>query len=288
MDKKVCKECNIEKPVSEFSRNKGCKDGYLPLCKICRNKKLLESNKNYRDANKDKIAKSNKEWAIKNAEYLKEKRKIYYNQNKDDILLRVKIYRSDNRDKILACGKKFRDNNKELVSKRRKEHKIKHRDRVLEQKREYYAKNKETVKKWFTDNEDILREKRKAKYEENKPEIFEKIYQRKRTDPLYKLKFTLRIRIYGALKRKGWTKNSSNIKLLGASYETVKSYIENQFTEGMSWDNHGKWHIDHIIPLSKAETEEEIVSLFNYKNLQPLWALENFKKNDSLTWKKAI
>jgi len=54
--------------------------------------------------------------------------------------------------------------------------------------------------------------------------------------------------------------------------------LEHQFKEGMNWDNQGKWHIDHIIPLSSGNTEEEIIKLCHYTNLQPLWAIDNMKK----------
>lgn len=50
----------------------------------------------------------------------------------------------------------------------------------------------------------------------------------------------------------------------------------------MNWDNYGKWHIDHIIPLASAKTEEEMCNLFHYKNLQPLWASDNFRKSDKI------
>jgi hypothetical protein len=50
----------------------------------------------------------------------------------------------------------------------------------------------------------------------------------------------------------------------------------------MSWDNHGKWHIDHIIPLASAETEEDIYRLSHYTNLQPLWAEDNWRKNSKI------
>ena len=50
----------------------------------------------------------------------------------------------------------------------------------------------------------------------------------------------------------------------------------------MNWSNQGKWHIDHIIPLDSAKTQEEIIKLFNYKNLQPLWAKDNIKKSNKM------
>ena len=63
-------------------------------------------------------------------------------------------------------------------------------------------------------------------------------------------------------------------------YPEVKEYLESLFDEKMKWDNYGDWHIDHILPLASAESEGEMVALAYYKNLQPLWASENFSKND--------
>ena len=50
----------------------------------------------------------------------------------------------------------------------------------------------------------------------------------------------------------------------------------------MTWENHGEWHLDHIVPVSLGETEEEIVSLNHYTNLQPLWKDDNLIKSDNL------
>ena len=71
---------------------------------------------------------------------------------------------------------------------------------------------------------------------------------------------------------------------MGCSPKELKIYLEGQFTEGMSWDNHKRtgWHIDHIIPLSSAKTEEEVYRLCHYTNLQPLWCNENYKKGKKL------
>jgi len=75
-------------------------------------------------------------------------------------------------------------------------------------------------------------------------------------------------------------KTNKTFNIIGCTPEFLKEYIENQFTEGMTWENHGQfgWHIDHIIPLSSVKTEEELYPLFHYTNLQPLWWLDNIKK----------
>ncbi len=70
--------------------------------------------------------------------------------------------------------------------------------------------------------------------------------------------------------------------MLGCSFPEFKSWMQSQFLEGMTWDNYGKWHIDHIKPcalfdLSK-QSEQELC--FNYRNLQPLWAADNYRKSD--------
>lgn len=68
------------------------------------------------------------------------------------------------------------------------------------------------------------------------------------------------------------------MNLLGCSVEFLKQHLEKQFKNGMSWENHGKWHIDHIIPLASAKTQEKIEYLCHYTNLQPLWAKDNQSK----------
>ena len=62
-----------------------------------------------------------------------------------------------------------------------------------------------------------------------------------------------------------------------------KCKIENKFAFGMSWENYGKWHIDRIITVCMAKTEEDVLTLNHYKNLQPLWAIDNLKKGSLLT-----
>lgn len=102
---------------------------------------------------------------------------------------------------------------------------------------------------------------------------------KKLENDLFRISCNLRSTVAERIKRKGYNKKSKTYKILGCSFEYLMSYLENMFLEGMSWDNWGKWHIDHIVPLCSANTEEELITLCNYKNLQPLWSSDNFSKS---------
>jgi len=100
-----------------------------------------------------------------------------------------------------------------------------------------------------------------------------------RENTLFRLSSNYRNRTSSAFRLGGYQKGTKTEKMLGIDFNSLKQYLENQFTKGMSWDNYGKWHIDHIIPLSSANTEEELKLLCHYKNLQPLWSFDNISKN---------
>lgn len=122
-------------------------------------------------------------------------------------------------------------------------------------------------KEWYNKNK-LKRKEYKRKYRKNKLN----------NDPLFKLKRNLSKRTYAIFKNKEITKNNSTNMLLGTNINNIFNHIENKFTEDMSWDNYGKWHIDHITPLASATTEKELITLCHYSNLQPLWAKDNLQK----------
>ena len=97
------------------------------------------------------------------------------------------------------------------------------------------------------------------------------------------LKGKLRSRCGTAFKRLMINKPYKTEKILGADFYEVKFYLESKFTDGMNWDNMGKYglHIDHIKPLALAKNEKELIELCHYTNLQPLWAKDNLTKNSS-------
>jgi hypothetical protein len=190
---KICKECNLEKGIELFVKNRN-------LCKEC----MKDYKKSYHLKNKDNISSLKKE---------------YYKSNKDDILDKRKENYSNNKDK------------------------------KLEYQKEYASLNKEKISAY------------KMEYQRN----------RRKTDPVYKLKYVVGRMIRNSLKCKGLSKNKKSMDILGCSIEFFKSYIEERFVDDMSWDNYGtSWDIDHRIPLSTAVTEEQVLELNHYTNLQPL------------------
>ena len=91
-------------------------------------------------------------------------------------------------------------------------------------------------------------------------------------------------RIYQALKG---NKEKHSIEYLGCTIEEFKDHIEKQFIEGMTWDNHGEWHIDHIIPVKyETPTLEEVIQRLHWTNTQPLWAVDNMAKGNRFIGKK--
>ncbi len=156
-------------------------------------------------------------------------------------------------------------------------------------------KNKEKYKKWYNENRKERNIWRNLYYKKNKERLLKRNekYKEKskkyrldrfKKDYLYKIKHILRCRLRSVLKFKSLSKNKKYNDIIGCSPEFLKEYLEQKFTEGMSWDNHGLygWHIDHIIPLSSAKTEEEVYELCHYTNLQPLWADDNLKKSNKI------
>lgn len=136
-------------------------------------------------------------------------------------------------------------------------------------RREYYYANKgkvrASVKRWDDANKQSLNEYKRS-YQANKCA----------TDPVFKLNKTMRHRLYKMLKGTGsWSKLQPT---LGYTTEQLKVHLESQFADGMSWANHGKWHIDHVIPLCYFTEVHQMKQAWELQNLQPLWATDNLKK----------
>ena len=103
------------------------------------------------------------------------------------------------------------------------------------------------------------------------------------TDPNYRLKRSIRNRTNKALH--GNSRAGSAVRDLGCSIPHFKLYIENQFEPGMTWDNYGEWHLDHVMPLSKFDLtdRQQFLEACNWLNYQPLWAEDNLQKSNKMS-----
>jgi hypothetical protein len=105
--------------------------------------------------------------------------------------------------------------------------------------------------------------------------------QRKAKDPLYRLQCNMRVMGNRVVKQVSLGKKPAcTEKWQGCSADELKAYFESLFTEGMSWENYGEWHVDHIRPVCSF-TAEEWEQINHYTNLQPLWAEDNYAKISS-------
>lgn len=152
----------------------------------------------------------------------------------------------------------------------------------------YNQKNKEKVngikQNYLDNNKEKVKKSKKDWFNKNPNYQNEWVINKYNNDPLFRLINIMRARTRLFFKSKNFKKKSSTFKIIGCTPEFLKEHLERQFTEGMSWDNQGLygWHIDHKIPLSSSNTEEEIYKLCHYTNLQPLWAEDNLKKSNKI------
>ena len=201
---------------------------------------------------------NDRRYYVKNRMRILVQNKSYSNRNKNKISLQKKKYRAINKDSISAKKKDYFQNNKEVISKQYKSYRVLNKEKI---------RNRD--KKYRLINIDKIRDSHR-KYEKYK----------RRIDVDYKISSNLRSRLYKAMKN--FCKSGSAVRDLGFPIEDFKRYIESKFQAGMTWENYGKWHLDHIIPLSSFNLSDRIhiLKVCHYTNLQPLWAADNLMKSN--------
>jgi len=142
--------------------------------------------------------------------------------------------------------------------------------------RDYYQRNKEKLlaksNQYYKENTEAVKARSNQYYK-----------MKMATDPLFKLTQYMRSRVRNAIHKNIGTKRDRTFELVGCSAEQLKLKLESQFTEGMTWENYGEWHVDHIRPCNSFDLslDKEQKICFNYTNLQPLWAADNIRKSDN-------
>ena len=200
------------------------------------------------------------------------------------------------------CLKKKRASDKEKTNKYNRIYYINNKEKIISDNKKYYNENTNAIslkkRKYYFDNNEFFKEKRKNYYylnreielknkknhnTINKEKIYKYKIDRTKIDKVYHLKEIIRKNILASFCKNGYSKKSRTYEILGCSFEEFKTYLENKFEPWMNWSNHGKyngefnfgWDIDHIIPISSAKSEEEIIQLNHYTNLQPLCSYIN-------------
>lgn len=166
-----------------------------------------------------------------------------------------------NKDKYALDGLRYRC--RKCTKAENKNHYDNNQEKEILRTKNYQSKNKEAIK-----------QKRK-------------VYHKKRydSDILYKLKYNVRNRIKHFLKSKNFNiKRNGTFNMVGCTPQELKEYLEKQFTNDMTWENHmnNGWHIEHRIPLDSAKTIESVYELCHYTNLQPMWSYDNYKKGTKI------
>ena len=265
------------------------------ICKCCK----TEKEEFYKNDKTCKECRSNqyKEKYLKNKEYYKEKSKKYNEENKEKVRESSREYYTENKEKIENYQKEYRENNKEKTKEYNKNYQEENKEELLIKRKEYLEKNKEKKKIYFHEYNKNNFEKRQKRRVERKEIIKEYNYNYKKNryqnDELFRISCDIRRSISSSIRRRGYKKNSRTYEILGCTFMEFKLYIESKFETWMNWENRGKyngeieygWDFDHIIPISTAESEEDIIRLNHYTNFQPLCSYINrYIKRDNINY----
>lgn len=189
------------------------------------------------------------------SEFYKEtKREVWKTSCKPCEKSKVAAYKLANQEKVRADYREYNRKHADKIKARRPSYLQEKKDYIAQKSKEYWSKPENKARKAAN---------KRAQYQRNAH---------------FRILDNCRTRIYKALKHN--RKSQSTLELIGCSLDHLKLHLESQFHAGMTWDNHGEWHIDHKIPCSSFDLtkSEEQKKCFHFTNLQPLWAEDNLSK----------
>lgn len=179
----------------------------------------------------------------------------------------LREYREKNREQLAAKRREYVEANGDTIKAQQAEYrKLKAKERSARQQA-YYRKNRAARavynRHYAIKAKDRLRKKRQERYA---------------NDPGYRLRLNLRNRLNAAVRN--GCRAGSAVRDLGCTVEAFVAYIANLFLPGMSWENWGKWHLDHIKPLASFDLtdREQFLAACHYTNMRPLWSGDNLRK----------
>lgn len=315
---KTCTKCGETKTLDGFVKRPNT-DKYYGVCKECKKKYAKEYRvKNqsaiserrkakYQDnidemrarsrewsrTHKDEVNARSRQYYKKNAAAMNAKSREYYREHADEIRTQKKAYNAEHTDEQRAWRKQYYEKKKDSITEYQKVYRKENADQVKAYMQKYVAEHKEELaekrKEYNERNREIIRERARVYSVKNRDKIraYHEKYRRERmgSDPLFKMSVNIRHLITNSLRRQGFTKKTRTAKILGCDYDTLwkhlkQSWVDNYGTEWAGED----YHIDHIVPLATAKTEQDIINLCHYTNLQMLKPEDNLEKKDSLNW----
>jgi len=297
---KICNKCGVEKELEEFNTSRND-------CKECRKKyreenkeKLRLKAKEYREKNKEDLKSAGKNYYLNNKEKINKINKKYYQENKDFFKEYRKEYYKENKKELKIVGKNYYIKNKEKLKDNHKSYYLNNKEKILKKNKEYHNKNKnnddyllkrrEVNKNWCVNNKEKRKVYSQKHFQLNKEKIYKRRSDRGYSKNYYKnnkekirksynisynkhpYRYTWRALLKRTLSYFDNNKKGKTIEILGYSAEMLKEHITSQFTTGMTWENYGEWHIDHIksISLFNRKTPPSIVN--ELSNLKPMWS----------------
>jgi hypothetical protein len=249
---KICKICCRTLPRSNFNKKSSSKDGFQGTCRECASVRNSERYKK----NQHDIRLKQSMYYRNNLEKFKAKSARYRKLNTEKLKVQNKKYQTDNKLKIKARRSAYYQSNSDSIKLQRSVYRKEHPQEIAVSKAKYYTLNRNTISTHH------------AEYRRN----------RACSDPLFKFVCSIRSMMCSSFKRKKCSKTYPTTQILGCSIEIFVQHIQSLFQPGMTLENHGKWHLDHIVPLATAKTEEDVIRLCHYTNLQPLWYEDHKRK----------
>lgn len=254
---KTCTTCDETKTLSEFYKHAGGKYGVESTCKPC----CRARSKQWRADNPERLAETKAAYMAVNREKLRESERTKYWENPELERAKRKKYYHDNID----------------VERTKSREAARRRTDQKERRKAYYDKNREEILQKKADERLSNPEKHRA--------YARKAMKKKLATPQGRMESAMRNYVCKSLKT-GAKGGRRTFSLLGYTSTDLQEHLEAQFTQGMTWENygrgHGKWNIDHILPVSsfRYETPEDqdFIACWTLSNLRPMWAIDNIKK----------
>lgn len=267
---KACGKCGEIKPLSQYHKNKRGKFGRRSTCISCDSIRM-------------------KAYAALHSEELKIKDKKYREANPDKARKRTERYRERHPLRVMESARKTRATNPDKARERAREYYRNNKEKELVRRKKYYADNPEKSKarnKLFRENNPGYDAEWRAKNPEKAKASWTKSFRKRLDTPKGKLEHAIKAGVRSSIVR-GSKSGRKTFDLLGYTSGDLTEHLSKLFLPGMTWENYGEWHIDHVVPLSahNYETPDDIdfKRAWALSNLQPLWATDNMKKHAKLS-----